>query len=103
MKITDSPGRDAGEPFSATAARERVRAVVHLPAGDVHGAGAGIGHLEPVGGIGLLPLPQGATSEMTRDGPAAVLQHIGDRQGVKSALASGVPPTVGSSTSTVTL
>ena len=49
MKITDSPGAMLVTPFSATATAERVRVVVHLPAGEVDGAGAGVRHLEPVG------------------------------------------------------
>jgi hypothetical protein len=50
----------------------------------------------------VVPLPQGATSETKTVGPVGVSSVTSVSVSVNVALASGVPPTVGSSTSTVT-
>ena len=90
-------------PFERRRVANAFGAVVDLPAGQVDGLRAGVGELEPVGGVRLSPLLQGETSETTNDGDAVASSATAVTLSVNGALvASGVPPTVGSSTATLT-
>ena len=103
MKMTDSPGAMLVTPFSTSAlANEFELSSTFQP--------VNVTALAPVfvtsnqsTADGLLPLPQGATSEMTSEAGAGGTSTTSVTVNAYAAVASGVSPTVGSSTSTVTL
>src|SRR5262245_7761283 len=101
--MTDSPGAMVVTPLRATEAaneselsstRQPVRFTGLLPVLVTSNQSAP---------TGLLPLDHGATSETNRDAAfgSSLITSVTAR--VNAVLASGVPPTVGSSTVTVTL
>src|SRR5262245_3488492 len=102
MKMTDSPGAMLVIPFKDTAAaKEFELSSIFQPV--IFTA------VEPVfvtsnqsAPTGLLPLDHGATSEMMRVGTGGVSTAWSVTDKVNVVLASGAPPSVGSSTLTVT-
>ena len=70
--------RDARHASERDRTGERVRVVVHLPAGDVHGRGAHIGDLKPVGVVGAVPAARGMDLGDEHDG-RRLRRHAGRR------------------------
>src|SRR5262245_47368564 len=102
-KITDSPGAMLVMPFRATAAANEFELSSIFQPAIFTGAGPVFVTSNQSAPTGLLPLDHGATSEMMRvgTGGASTAWSVTDRVN-NAVLASGAPPSAGSSTLTVT-
>src|SRR5215212_130119 len=103
MKITDSPGAMLEIPASGTATpNDAELSSIFQPVMSM-AVSLTLVTSNQSAATGLLPLDQGATSEITSDGCAGSSLITSMRFSVKSAVASGVAPTLVSSSTTVML